>query len=396
MCAHWAGVQFGVRVPPNALARPGSCVHCSGKRWGFNDPTTSCLVGGYVYNEPVGATFNGADGQANGQTGTSPAPYPFETEVLVAAQGQVHSFQGSVQGPAGPAVVTPMSQSLDMATGELSTVVKFGANDSSWSIELDVLQFVSQSVPSLGLQQITVTKRTAGLNITIVPAITTTGLPGTTVSTDLPENAFKLGPPSVLLMRSNAGAEVAMQVQTTCMGADHADGKGKPLGSPCVSSHGNGSLTMQSFHAVVGDALHPEPAFGAVRQSHYGHYRGWDKLRAENGKVWQENWRSRVVIEGPGVTVPDQEALDAAVFYLLSSAHTASRNGLPIDAYSCLEYGGAPSPSVDSQTATVASLPPCSFVAVVRILLLNKDLTLCCDVLLCGLQGECSGTRSEY
>jgi len=249
-------------------------VHCSGKRWGFNDPTTSCLVGGYVYNEPVGATFNGADGQANGQTGTSPAPYPFETEVLVAAQGQVHSFQGSVQGPAGPAVVTPMSQSLDMATGELSTVVKFGANDSSWSIELDVLQFVSQSVPSLGLQQITVTKRTAGLNITIVPAITTTGLPGTTVSTDLPENAFKLGPPSVLLMRSNAGVEVAMQVQTTCMGADHADGKGKPLSSPCVSSHGNGSLTMQSFHAVVGDALHPEPAFGAVRQSHYGHYRG--------------------------------------------------------------------------------------------------------------------------
>ena len=28
------------------------------------------------------------------------------------------------------------------------------------------------------------------------------------------------------------------------------------------------------------------------------------------------------------------------MFYLLSSAHPASRNGLPIDGYSCLEYGG--------------------------------------------------------
>lgn len=43
------------------------------------------------------------------------------------------------------------------------------------------------------------------------------------------------------------------------------------------------------------------------------------------------------MIAGPSVTAPDQEALDAAVFYLLSSAHTSSRNGLPIDAYSCLE-----------------------------------------------------------
>ena len=28
------------------------------------------------------------------------------------------------------------------------------------------------------------------------------------------------------------------------------------------------------------------------------------------------------------------------MFSLLSSTHTASRNGLPIDAFSCVEYGG--------------------------------------------------------
>lgn len=46
----------------------------------------------------------------------------------------------------------------------------------SRSVELEVLQLVSQSVPSIGLQQITVTKRSAGVNITIVPMISTLGL----------------------------------------------------------------------------------------------------------------------------------------------------------------------------------------------------------------------------
>ena len=148
-----------------------------------------------------------------------------------------------------------------------------------------------------------------------------------------------------MLMVSNSGARMAIQVQTSCSGADSADAKGKPLASPCISSkHPVGlpaaPLMMQSFHAVVGDASHPEPAFGAVRTAHYGRYRGFDRLRSENARVWAENWQSRVVISGPGVTAADQTALDAGVFSLLSSTHTASRNGLPIDAFSCVEYGG--------------------------------------------------------
>lgn len=258
-------------MAPSALARPGSCANCSSTMWGFNNPTTSCLVGGFVYNE---AGENLVDGQHDGQTGTSPAPFPFETEVLVTdPKGLIHSFQASVQGPdlkANSAAVTPLSQSLNMTNGELSTSVQFGAKDGSWSVTLQVLQFVSQSVPSLGLQQIVVTNRTAAIkNITLVPKLTTFGLPGNVVTTDLPANAFHLGLPDPLLIRSNSGAEVAMQVQTTCANADAADAKGKPLATPCISSKAYPSpLTMQSFHAVVGDTFHPEPAFGAVRTAH--------------------------------------------------------------------------------------------------------------------------------
>ena len=72
--AYIASGLWGVRVPPTGLARPGSCANCSSTMWGFNNPTTSCLVGGYVYNE-AGADL--VDGQHGGQTGSSPAPFPF-------------------------------------------------------------------------------------------------------------------------------------------------------------------------------------------------------------------------------------------------------------------------------------------------------------------------------
>eukprot|EP00662_Eupelagonemidae_sp_cell21_P013923 gene13923-16448_t len=80
---------------------------------------------------------------------------------------------------------------------------------------------------------------------------------------------------------------------------------------------------MTSLIGVVGDAHHPIPAAGAVRSVHYGLYRTFDKLRRENRAA-----------------ADDQTALDAAVFYLLSSVHASTRSGLAIDAYSCLEYGG--------------------------------------------------------
>ena len=82
-------------MPPNALARPGSCPRCDPTIWNFVRPTTSCLVGGYAHTEVPGQAI---DDQANLQSGASPAPYPFETEVVVTIGSKEYSFQGSVQG----------------------------------------------------------------------------------------------------------------------------------------------------------------------------------------------------------------------------------------------------------------------------------------------------------
>lgn len=156
------------------------------------------------------------DGQANLQTGMSPAPYPFETEIIVTSNNAKYSLQHSLQGSSSNgAVATPVAQSLDMSTGELSTQIHFAAQDSSWSVDLDVLQFVSQTVPALGLQQITVTQRTPpALNISIVPAISTSGLPGTPYQDDTPPGIFGEGTPYVVALRSNIGSSMAIAVQT--------------------------------------------------------------------------------------------------------------------------------------------------------------------------------------
>ena len=98
-----------------------------------------------------------------------------------------------------PATVTALSQSLDFATGELTSTVRFFAKDGSWSVALQILQFVSQSVPSLALQTVTVVARSSPtLNVTLLPSISTYGLPGTRFNDTTPTGIFGEGAPDVV------------------------------------------------------------------------------------------------------------------------------------------------------------------------------------------------------
>ena len=332
--AYLASGLFGVRVPPGALARPGSCANCSRELWNFFAPTVSTMVGGYVYVEDTRqAPSAHPDGQHDRQIGASPAPYPFETEVLVTTPGGVvASLQASIQGPdmnGDPSEVTPLSQSLDMATGELTTELRFGAKDGSWWVALTALQFISQSVPSLALQTLTITSRhPTTLPVVMRPRITPTGLPGTPYTSTTPSDIFNEGTPNMLLaMRSNSGAEVAMCAATQCSSGAHnipmreaakislpselrsskmaavsllagPGGVMPPLvAEPCNST--SGESTMTSYIGVVSDASHPVPAAGALRSAHFGVYRGYGHLRTENRKVWAQRWRNRIVPRGP-------------------------------------------------------------------------------------------------
>jgi len=84
------------------------------------------------------------------------------------------------QGADPNTTVTPLAQSLSFASGELTTSVRFAAADGAWSLELEVLQLVSQATPSVALQRLTLRQRSPpGLNVTIAPALSTFGTPVT-------------------------------------------------------------------------------------------------------------------------------------------------------------------------------------------------------------------------
>ena len=285
------------------------------------------------------------------QAGTSPAPFPFETDVLVLApDGRRHSLQASVQRPENAtgnssAEVLPLSQSLDFATGELTTRIRFHGRKNKWSVELEVLQFVSQTVPSLGLQTVTVLRRQPPtLHVALLPRITMHGLPGMAFNDTTPRDLsqrYGKREPLVLAVRSNLGRSVAIAVITECSNASGANWSGPRISSQaCTSTENPSALSMTAFIGVVGDASHPDPVSGAIRSAQYGVYSSFAALRRANAQRWRENWSARVVVSGPLVAPADQLALDASVFYLLASASTASRSGLAIDGYSGLEYGG--------------------------------------------------------
>ena len=84
------------------------------------------------------------------------------------------------QGADPNTTVTPLAQSLSFANGELTTSVRFAAADGAWSLELEVLQLISQATPSVALQRLTLRQRSPpDLNVTIAPALSTFGTPVT-------------------------------------------------------------------------------------------------------------------------------------------------------------------------------------------------------------------------
>eukprot|EP01052_Picozoa_sp_SAG31_P010679 SAG31_NODE_591_length_13740_cov_11.032256_9_plen_679_part_00 len=249
------------------------------------------------------------------------------------------------------AYVTVHNQTLDMAMGELTTFLRIappGVN-SSWSLELSVVQFLSRDIPSLGVQRITATASPASLHYTVQPHITTDRLSETAqpYTDTIPiRNHWGEGPAYAKAIRTNIGAKLALAVESECgSDASPTDYKQSQAQGCDSAKQGDrsGYLVMTSFVSIVSDVYHARPSVAALELAHKGFYIGYKRLRARNSKVWRESWRGRVVISGesgadPTLLALDQATLDAALFYLLSSAHPMSSQGLAICGLSCTDY----------------------------------------------------------
>ena len=273
--AYLASGLFGVRVPRYALGgsvcKDGDPKQCTGDR------TVQCLVGGYEHQQVHGCTV-GCD-HPDQNLGGAPAPYPFQTEVNVSAPGgqQWFSLQQAIAGHSNTTELKTTSQSLDFATGEMSTVLEFAAADGSWSLELEVMQLISQAIPSVALQTLTLSRRVpADLNVSFYPMLTTENLAVETTKPTLncPRVGVRdkgcpqgggAGAAILMEMTSNSGSKMAVAVYTQCVNSANPKPTkcpgALPCGpvAPCQSGPGAAgtAMVMQSHVASINGLFEP-------------------------------------------------------------------------------------------------------------------------------------------
>lgn len=253
----------------------------------------------------------------NGVEAISPAPYPLETDIMI----------GTVRALENPDAVKPTRQTLDMSTGELTTDFTFNP-ETGVSLNVEVVQFASRSVPSLLCQEIKLTA-SADTQVTLIPSIDAEGTVTTPYRTDAPwQTAIALvGGFESNGNRSKLG--VALQVETP-------DGRARALEpmatdtaltrSYVIHLKANESFRFRTIAAVVSDLYHPEPDLEAIRLASWGEMLRFDDLRDANRDAWHDLWGSRIQIVGD---TDAQRVVDCAFFYLQSSVQASTLTGMP-------------------------------------------------------------------
>ena len=277
------------------------------------------VVAGFVRSHPV-----------MGVESWAPAPYPLAIDIK-ANRVSMQLLPNSIQ---------VRSQSLDMSNGELETEMTFNADPArlgvpvsakAISVGVNVVQFVSRSVPTLACQRVVLTP-SADTAIEIDTRIDTAGIPGTIYRDHGPFRNFSEEEEIDRVMgfrtdRSKLGIALAA-----------IPGPGvvrRGAGSYVIQAKADQSYAFDVFAAMVSEVYDPEPDLQAMRIARWGEMLGWSELRKRNRAIWSDLWKSRVEVDGD----PDaQRALDDAFFYLQANSHPTARTGVP--AYGFSQYEG--------------------------------------------------------
>jgi protein-glucosylgalactosylhydroxylysine glucosidase len=250
----------------------------------------------------------------------SPAPYPLETDIRVGTLGTIGLLEHTDR-------VRTTRQTLDMATGELTTQLTFTPENGP-AISIEVLQFACRSVPSLLCQEIRVVA-SGDTEITFVPSIDSEGTP---------THAYMTEPPARTDMdlvagfesaggRSKLGVAVSITAPDGPLQRQELFPTESGITRPYVAKLKSGeAFRFRTIAAMVSELYHPEPPLEAIRLAGWGAMLGFDELRNANRAAWSKLWQSRVKITGD---TDAQRVVDCAFFYLHSSVHPSTLTGMP-------------------------------------------------------------------
>jgi hypothetical protein len=246
----------------------------------------------------------------------SPAPFPLETDIVI---NQISLLKR-------PDLLHIRRQSLDMASGELTTEMTF--TPSGPPLEIEVLQFASRSTPSLLCQEIKI-NTLSGTEVQLVSHIDSESVPGKVFMTDPPQRtkvdlvsgfvsggdlsklgiAVMLGAPDTQLIKQDLFRTETGVTRTSVLKTETGR-----------------RVRFQTIAAMVSDLYHPEPALEAIRLAEWGEMLGFEYLRNKNRGLWNDLWQARVKVTGD---TDAQPVLDAGFFYIHSSLHASTLTGMP-------------------------------------------------------------------
>ena len=292
----WSAVAAGIPVMERTdFSQPADAVYLSngliGIRPGPNPLSPApAAVSGYVYPHPVHRVEC-----------LAPAPYPLATDVVVGDASLLKMAER----------VVTRRQSLDMATGELSTEMDFEPKPGL-RIAISVLQFASRGTPSLVCQEITLASDRS-IVVKLLPHITTQGVPGRHVATVIPRGTQDVN--FAVRVDSEGGlSQLGIALAVVADPAAEAEiGPGR-------------KLKLRTIGAMVSKFYHPSPDLQAIRMASWGRMLGFERLRRQNRAEWDSLWKSRVRVDADAAS---QRVLDAAFFYLHSSVHPSNQTGMP-------------------------------------------------------------------
>lgn len=275
------------------------------------------LIGLRIERAPLfgGSTIvSGYDGLSpvDGVESFSQAPYPLYGDVRIGS-----SWISSLGGG------TLETCRHDFATGELTTRWRYEVEGATVVVE-DVV-FCSRALPTLVVHDIAVTVDRP-VRLAVRAGIDPSRAPGRRIGgADAREQSEGMVDTTVLWESLGALSKLGVAFGTEWIG---------PEAQPTVTLHDergavsttyqgataiDGTVRMRLVASLVPDYSHERPDEQAGRLVALGMQRGFDRLRDENRRAWDEMWAGRIRIGN--ATTRWQALTDAAVYYVLSSVH---------------------------------------------------------------------------
>lgn len=243
------------------------------------------------------------------------APYPVAGDI--ALNGVRLSDQ--------PQLAEFVDQRYDFSNGELTTRFRFHAGGAVASVE--VLTFCSRERPTLVLQEVAV-EVDSPADLELRALVDTTRIPGRPVSRSarLPGKDHDMIDGMMEWSSLGDRATVGVAYVSELLGDEGAERRLAKWGLEAdlatdyaIRTKTGRRYRLRQIASVVPSVTHHDPDHQAARLVARAKEDGFDRLRNENRIVWEQLWRSRILVDADD---PRWQAYaDAAFYYLNSSVH---------------------------------------------------------------------------